>query len=933
MTPEKPLASFDHRIILSDGAIRWQHWTHRALYSSEGEWLETQAVGMDITGGVETENSRRAAEVKYRAISENAPVGIYQSTPEGKILSANKEYARILGYDSPEDLVAQVTDIGKDVYVDPAQRVALSAMLDAAGTVENYEALNKHKDGSMLWTMRNVRQVQDIFGTVTYEGFLLNIDKRKRAEEALLESQATSRALLNAPEESVLLLDAQARILDINKAGIALLGLKGRKIKGKHAWELLQGGMAESCRHFFSKALAKGTPISFEAKMKEQVFEVAQYPILNAYGEFSTVALFVKDITQRKELEQRLEESREVAIEASRAKSEFLARMSHEIRTPLNAVIGLTEVTLQTSLKGEQRDYLETVRDSAEHLLLVINDILDLSKIEARKLELEQRDFDLIRALSSTVRTLNIQASKKGLALDLLIAEDVPRFIKGDVGRIRQILINLIGNAIKFTAQGEIVVAVSLVPSTKELSDDSIHLAFEVKDTGVGIPEDKLKTVFDAFTQADTSITRKYGGTGLGLPICRELVRMMHGDIQVESILGFGSVFGFTIVCEPGDPRVVEPEAEQHDACSQQQSLKILVADDNPVNQKVALAFLKRYGHTATMAEDGLQALQFLAAEPFDLVLMDVEMPDMNGLDATRCIRAGQAGEQNKNIPVIAMTAHALAGFREQCLAAGMNDYVAKPMDFKELDGIINRTVSMAQRDWSWSSPTAKTFLVLNTEQALKRLDGDESLLFEINKIFQTEFPKRLTTLRETLQILDAPQVKFLAHSLKNLAGTVGAEVCLQEAMHLEEAAKTGELSDAAERVAKLEAAYADVWARMAGEVSDVLSSNSPGDRRRAKRCACDILVTLRDPQGVVLPIRDVNSSGVAFHAEGYEFSKGQRLIIDISKDSSLLVEGLHIEIVWSFNGIVGSKVLSKSCDTNQKSFEKLLTELGVSSC
>ncbi|VTR94283.1 signal transduction histidine kinase : PAS domain S-box OS=Singulisphaera acidiphila (strain ATCC BAA-1392 / DSM 18658 / VKM B-2454 / MOB10) GN=Sinac_7544 PE=4 SV=1: HAMP: PAS_9: HisKA: HATPase_c: Response_reg: Response_reg: Hpt [Gemmata massiliana] len=781
------------------------------------------------------------------------------------------------------------------------------------------------------------------------------------------------KLLLDSTVEAIYGMDLAGTCIFCNPACARLLGYAGAAdLLGRNMTELVHHNNTDgSPRAALKSAIYRALELGQGIHADDEVFwradgtgfpvEYWSSPMRREDGQIiGSVVTFV-EITERKRLNAELRRAKDAAEDASKAKSEFLANMSHEIRTPMNGIIGMTELALDTPLSPTQREYLGLVKSSADALLTVINDILDFSKIEAGKLDLDPTPFALRDALGDTLKTVAVRAQGKGLELACQINDDVPDGLIGDAGRVRQVVINLVGNAIKFTEKGEVVVRVAL----EEHTDHDAVLHFTVTDTGIGIPGDKLCAIFEPFVQADGSTTRKYGGTGLGLTISVRLVELMGGRIWAESALGVGSTFHFTARFgrAPGTrsrPRTLSPAAldglpvlivddngtnrrilvemlrnwrmnpvpvdggpvalevlrdaagrgepfplvlldammpdmdgfavadrvrtdpalggtrvvmlssagpgegtryREHgidlylmkpakqseilDAIAlalgggpdpgagrkpvaptgapgvRLRPLNILLAEDNPVNQKLAVTVLEKSGHTVTVAPNGRVALDLSGARPFDVILMDLQMPEMGGLEATGAIRERET-RTGAHQPIVAMTAHAMKGDADRCLAAGMDGYVSKPVQFEQLNRVLAQVLPGAIAEPAPAPPAPPAcpsvaaptpppvvrgggYPVVDRATALQCMAGDEELLREIADLFVQECPRQLGDLRAALGAGDAPTARRAAHTIKGAVGNFGARGAVEMANRIETLAKAGELDKADGLVPELE--------------------------------------------------------------------------------------------------------------------------------
>ncbi len=531
----------------------------------------------------------------------------------------------------------------------------------------------------------------------------------KRSSE-LQERSADLKAITDSAFDAIVMMDALGHVSYWNPAAERILGYTSSEVIGQDLHGLIvparyrdgfNAGFLRFQQTGQGAALGKTHDLEAIHKDGQEIPVQISLSAIETNGAWHAVGI-LRDTTERKFADEALRQATARASEqaakaelANQAKSEFLANMSHEIRTPMNGVIGMTEQLLDSALTSQQRHCAEVIRDSSEALLNLINGILDLSKVEAGKLDLEVLDFDISAVFNHLTRIFAQQARNKGLEFITTIDPDVPRALRGDPGRLRQVLVNLAGNAVKFTATGVVTVRVGLADAAL----GAIGLRFVVSDTGIGIAADKQALLFEKFSQADVSTTRHYGGSGLGLAISKQLVQLMGGDIGVESTEGHGTSFWFTLPLAQSlsltqlNPNPLQPTAPAIGKLPTWQGLRALLAllaEDNIINQKVAVGFLQKLGLRVDVVGNGSDACQALTSEVYDVVFMDLQMPVMDGLDATRLLRSSQA-TINPGLPVIAMTANAMVGARQQCLEAGMNDYITKPVTTRSLAHVLEK--------------------------------------------------------------------------------------------------------------------------------------------------------------------------------------------------------------------------------------------------
>ncbi|MCX5811055.1 MAG: response regulator [Proteobacteria bacterium] len=883
----------------------------------------------------DNESSTGTYESWYKIAIENSNDGIVLVSGD-KLQYVNRKYLDMFGYGSLEEVVGK--DIAISVHPDDRDKVlALNRRRQSGHSVpSSYEFKGITKEDKIIYI--EVSAVKTIYNDEPSSlAFLRDITERKRAEDKLNEQINFLQTLIDDVPNPIFYKDLNGLYLGCNKAFEEYRGIKKEELIGKTLMEL-NYTEEEVSLHFASDMelinnhgqktyrsnFADQNGINREIIIKKGTFT-------NSDGVVAGIVGIVMDITEQKQAEEVMKKAMEDSDAANKAKSDFLANMSHEIRTPMNAIIGMTNLLLDAELTQGQRELLEITKTSADALLKIINDILDFSKIEAGKMDFEKIDFDLCITIEDTIDTLAVKANEKGLELVCLINPDVPSLLLGDPGRLRQILLNIIGNSIKFTEKGEVSVIVDLVYE----NEVSAAPRFSITDTGPGIPEDKLEKLFKSFSQIDSSRTRRYGGTGLGLVISKNLVEIMGGNIGVKSEEGKGSTFWFTAVfdkqlrtvpdmftkpVDKTDQRIlivddnktncyvlskmldswgfkhdkaegarealdklfhgikqndpftiaildmnmpemdgetlgkmikndinlsntilimlssfgkrgdvnrmkeigfsafltkpvkgsqlydcllsviqegrVEPDKRRivtrfSIAEDRKRKMHILVAEDNKPNQKLLFMILAKMGYEVDIVNNGREAVQSLQHHKYDIVFMDVHMPEMDGFEATRIIRENEKGS-DRHTPIIAITADAMSEDKERCIKAGMDDYISKPVFQEKIIEAIKKIVFNKEECTAKMSVSNKS--IFDMDALMKRLDIDEKLVREIMDVYLNDTPIQLSRLKDFFEKGDLLLIQRCAHSIKGASANFCVGTINKTAQDIELAAKQGKL-------------------------------------------------------------------------------------------------------------------------------------------
>jgi PAS domain S-box-containing protein len=756
-----------------------------------------------------TEVRREAALLKtgalQNAIFNSANFSSIATDEKGVIQLFNVGAERMLGYTAaevldkitpadisdPQEVIARAKALSLELGTPITPGFEALVFKASRGIEDIYELTYFRKDGSRFPAVVSVTALRDaqdaiigylLIGTDNTARQLVEAEQKK-LDQRLRDQQFYTRSLIESNIDALMTTDPSGIITDVNKQMEALTGCTRDELIGApFKSHFTDPERAEAGINLVLRE-KKVTDYELTACARDGKQTVVSYNATTFYDRGRTlqgVFAAARDVTERKRVEAELQQAKAMAETASQTKSDFLAGMSHEIRTPLNAIIGMADLLKETPLTPDQRAYAEVFQEAGNSLLLLINDILDLSKMEADQLVLEETDFDLAEILKSAMSLMNLRAHEKSLSLVYNLAPDVPTFLAGDVMRLRQILLNLIGNAIKFTERGEVALRVEHEPGAREAG----LLRFSVSDTGIGIPADKLDAIFKSFTQVDSSTSRKYGGTGLGLTISKRLVELMGGRIWVESVSDHGTTFYFTVRLRvrTGTPMAAREASTQpapRVIAGSGRELHVLVADDSIHNRMLLQAYLRSVQYLVDTVENGAEAVERVQAGHYDVVLMDMQMPVMDGYTATRGIRQWEQSHNRGPLPIIALTAYALSGDRNKCLEAGCTDYLAKPIKKAALFAVIAEHVREATLSEERERATAESAVMVRADPAIA----------DLIPAFMHAMRSRMDTLAQALHARDYRAIRTLGHQMHGEGGTFGFDAISTLGAALEQAA------------------------------------------------------------------------------------------------------------------------------------------------
>lgn len=782
-------------------------------------------IALDISAFAQTEVQLARERDFIRAVLDTTSTLIVVVDLDRKILRWNRACEKLLGRHESEVRGRSMDELlSKPEGVSAFHKVwneLLSGRSPQTGT-----AAVSHSSGKQLWLNWSGAAVLDDNARPEYVVITaVDITQQVQAENQQHQLAQEFRAVWESALDAMLFLDSAGRIVAANPGFEHLVGAPRIEFEGRPFVEFFREwpGHEEDEIERFQSQFAKreieaSTTREYTLRNGERLWLECSNSFLSRPGLDTVLLQVIRNITGRMQTEQELRSAneflktttqwaREMAANAemaSAAKTEFLANVSHEIRTPMNGVLGMTELALATELTAEQREYLELVKSSAESLLTLLDDLLDLSKIEAGRMELNPAPFDLPALIADCMRPMEVRGAARGIDVSWRVAREAPQWIHGDKGRLRQVLLNLVGNSIKFTDAGWVrldVDCLGRVPPGRS------RLRFTVQDSGIGIDQEKLDEIFDPFTQLAGESGARRGGAGLGLSISNKLVDLMGGRLFVASSAGEGAAFSFTLdFLTVTAPAAAQDLPGHRPAVHRAIPLRCLVAEDHPVNQRLMTGLLKKAGWECDLVATGQAAVDANRARRYDIILMDIQMPGMDGLEASRIIREEERAS-GRRIPIVAMTAHAMPGDRERCLEAGMDGYLAKPI---RLEGLIQEIQRVTEDQAAASPPmpaegeTGSMNPLVDSEAALARVGGDSQLLSELAGLFLDEYPRLLAGVDDGIRSGNLDAARGCAHQLKGLLAQFGCEQGRLIAIELEDAAKQGNSDAAASAAARL---------------------------------------------------------------------------------------------------------------------------------